>query len=191
MVDEKVPLKGCPRADCDEPIIEAIRTDEPFQIRRQNMVADKWCLIPRLDPASGDFFVYAIRHGEIEDFKTGNEVREEERAASGEDSDSEDGLDTDDTIQEEAGNVEDAPEASADPNENAPDEYDAPDERDLPAFERAIVRCVKGDGSATQAAIQGAMLKRDKSPSEVKVAVEWLVENDYLIEVEDAVYKPA
>lgn len=190
MVDEKVPLEGCPREGCDDPVLEAFRTDTPFQLRRQNMVVDKWCIVPRVDPASGDFFVYCIRHGEIEGFKTGNEVRDES------DPEPEELPGTMDAMGElDEG---DASEASADPNEDNPDASDGGnasdgedtsdtsdtiDVSDLPEFERSIYEYVDGKAPVTLAGIQGGTaIRRDKSLEEVEAAVDWLAENGYIAE---------
>lgn len=159
MTDQKVELDTCPRSDCDEPIIESFRTDNPFQLRPDNVVHDKWCVIPRLDAENGKFWVYLIIHGDPEGFKTAKERRDDDADDGGDES-----------------------QASADPNENAPDASD------LPNFERRIKLYVEKEGSVKRAGILGRMADTGKSPDEIVAATEWLADEGYIEEIDDAVY---
>lgn len=176
MTDQRVELDTCPRGDCDDPILEAFRTDRPFQLQPRNVAHltddgdiefthDKWCVIPRLDAEAEKLWVYVIIHGELEGFKRASELDEGDEAGPR-------------PVDEAEGDVTDVPEG----DDDAAD-VDVLDPADLPAFERDIYDVVDREGPVSLAAIQGATaLRRDKSLEEVGAAVEWLAEQGYIHE---------
>lgn len=193
MTDEKVPLESCPREDCDEPIIEAFRTDRAFQLQRQNMIVDKWCVIPRNDPGTGEAWVYVIRHGEVVGFKTGSEVRKEEVTAADDDEEEDttgelEGDTTTDELKESTADEDDDVE-TVEAEAESEDDDDSPDTDELSEFQKRIVRYVdKRDGSKKLAEVQGKFSHAERTPNEVKAAVSDLVARGYLTEIDDAVY---
>lgn len=155
-------LDVCPRSECNHPIIDSFVTRDPFQIKHVNAVQYKTCVVPEVDDSGP--YVYVVFHDEPDtEFTPASDL--DEGTDEGEEP-------------EEVVEAEPEPEPAADLSA-------------LTQFEEQIYVFVdKQDGSAMLAEIAGHMVGA-KDRQAVDAAVERLVDEGYLDEIENGVYKTA
>lgn len=166
----KQEIKSCPRG-CSEPVIDRFQTADEFQIKHQNAVQYKTCIIPKSDGSAVVVFHHEPEPEPPTDAETDAEPAGDEEGEPSE-------------VDDEA-----AEEPSVDASEamgGGDDERDAPD---LEGHRKSVYDRLDGTGSMKLAGIKGwAATELDLSPDDVRALLDGLAADGHVEEIEDAVY---